>query len=146
MRDIGSPSRGDSTHTEQRLRILNETRGTVLATNAEIADTPSKRSKGLLGRKTLASGEALWIIPCESVHTFWMQFAIDLVYLDRRHRVVKIRTDVPPWRLSACLRAHSIIELPAGALRDTETSPGDQLAFLPISFVPSASDVVNTEP
>ncbi|MGA2220107.1 MAG: DUF192 domain-containing protein, partial [Terracidiphilus sp.] len=75
----------------------------------EVADTGAKRSKGLLGRKGLAPGEGLWIVPCESVHTIGMQFPIDLVYIDRKKRVKKIRSAVPPWRLSACLSAHSII-------------------------------------
>lgn len=111
--------------------ILNETRGGLLADRAEVADTAPTRSKGLLGRNGLAPGEALWIVPCESVHTFWMKFDLDLVYLDRRYRVVKVRKRVPPWRISVCLRAHSIIELPAGALSAIETEPGDQLAIGP---------------
>jgi len=115
---------------EERLRVLNATRGTVLATQLEVAKTSAKRNKGLLGRKGLAEGEGLWITPCESVHTFFMQFAIDLVYLDRRHRVVKVRSNVGPWRLSACLVAHSILELPSGTVRATQTSRGDRLEFL----------------
>ena len=73
----------------------------------------------------------MWIVPCEAVHTFGMQFPIDLVYLDRKHRVRKVRSSVPPWRLSACLVAHSIIELPAGTVLQTQTEPGDQLEFSP---------------
>ncbi len=124
---------------EHRLRILNETRGTVLATRAELADTAPARSKGLLGRRGLDTGEALWIVPCESVHTFGMQFALDLVYLDRRHRIVKIRTNVPPWRLSACLRAHSILEFAAGAVTSDLAGVGDQLAFEAASEESSAN-------
>ncbi|HZB88509.1 MAG TPA: DUF192 domain-containing protein, partial [Terracidiphilus sp.] len=89
------------------LRILNATRGIELASAARVAGTAAQRSKGLLGRAGLEPGEALWIVPCEAVHTFWMKFALDLVYLDRRHRIVKIRRNVPPWRLSGALRAHS---------------------------------------
>jgi len=85
---------------EIRLKVLNLTRGTVLATSLEVADSGPKRNKGLLGRKGLAPGEGLWIIPCESVHTFFMQFPIDLVYLDRQNRIKKIRDSVRPWRLS----------------------------------------------
>jgi uncharacterized membrane protein (UPF0127 family) len=71
----------------------------------------------------------LWIVPCEAVHTFGMQFPIDLVYLDRKHRVRKVRYDVPPSRLSVCLSAHSILELPSGTIHDTQTRPGDTLEF-----------------
>jgi hypothetical protein len=113
------------------MRILNLTRGTRLADAAEIADSGPKRSKGLLGRKGLAPGGGMWILPCESVHTFWMQFPIDLVYLDRKHRVRKVRNSVPPWRLSSCLSAHSIIELPAGTIHRTQTEKGDLLEFSP---------------
>jgi len=115
------------------MKVTNLTRNTVLASRLEVADSGAKRSKGLLGRKGLAPGEGLWIVPCESVHTFFMQFPIDLVYLDRKHRVRKVRSNVPPWRMSACLSAHSIIELPAGTIRKTQTKPGDVVEFSTVS-------------
>ena len=94
-------------------------------------------------------------MPCESVHTFGMKFPIDLVYLDRKKKVKKVRSDVPPWRLSACLSAHSVLELASGTIRTTQTRPGDTLEFspaLPISdsrtsldaTVPVGSDARNT--
>src|SRR6202167_4777565 len=95
---------------DTRLRVSNVTRGTVLATHLEVADSGPKRNKGLLGRKGLAAGEGLWIIPCESVHTFFMKFPIDLVYLDRKHRVCSTVRALVPWWLSMCLLAHSILE------------------------------------
>ncbi|MGA3263033.1 MAG: DUF192 domain-containing protein [Terracidiphilus sp.] len=119
---------------ETRLRVLNLTRHTVLATCMEVADSGSKRSKGLLGRASLSPGEGLWIIPCESVHTFFMQFPIDLVYLDRGNRIRKLRSEVPPWRVSACLSAHSVLELVAGTIRNSQTQPGDQLEFSSVSL------------
>ena len=69
-------------------------RSTVLATRLEVADSGPKRNKGLLGRDGLAPGEGLWIVPCESVHTFFMRFPIDLVYLDRKNTVKKVRSAV----------------------------------------------------
>jgi uncharacterized membrane protein (UPF0127 family) len=69
----------------------------------------------------------MWIVPCEAVHTFFMQFPIDLVYIDRKHRVKKVRSSVPPWRISACLSAHSVVELPAGTVLATQTERGDTL-------------------
>jgi uncharacterized membrane protein (UPF0127 family) len=95
----------------------------------EVADSGPKRNKGLLGRDGLRSGEGLWIIPCEAVHTFWMRFPIDLVYLDSKKSIQKLVSDVPPWRLSACIWAHSVLELPAGTIRMTQTQPGDKLDF-----------------
>ena len=111
------------------IRVLNVTRNTQLAQNAQLAGDGRHRRKGLLGRECLPDGEGLWIVPCEAVHTFWMRFPIDLVYLNRRHQVVKIRTDVRPWRLSGSLRAHSVLELPAGTIRKSQTMPGDLLSL-----------------
>jgi uncharacterized protein len=113
-----------------RVVVVNVTRNTQIANRAEIAGSGMKRSKGLLGRKGLAPGEGMWIIPCEAVHTFFMQFPIDLIYLDRNHRVKKTREAVPAWRLSACLSAHSILELPAGTIRKTQTERGDVLEIV----------------
>ena len=68
-------------------------------------------------------------MPCESVHTFFMKFPIDLVYVDKHRKVRKVRNRVPAWRLSACLTAHSIVELPAGTVEQSGTQVGDQLVF-----------------
>ena len=124
---------GDSPRKDRlrRISIHNVTRHTVLAGAAEVADRGAARRKGLLGRAGLREGEGLWIVPCESVHTFGMQFAIDLVYLDRKMRVKKVRGSVPPWRMSACLLAHSVVELPAGTIERTQTAAGDQLELAP---------------
>ena len=105
------------------------TRQTVLAQGADVADTSAKRRTGLLKHERLEPGEGLWIVPCESVHTFFMKFPIDLVYLDKRKKVKKVRHAVPAWRMSACLTAHSILELPAGTAAETGTVAGDELAF-----------------
>jgi hypothetical protein len=109
------------------MSVLNVTRNTLLASAAEVADHGATRRKGLLGRAGLQEGEGLWIVPCESVHTIGMQFAIDLVYLDRNKRVKKVRGRVAPLRMSACLTAHSVLELPSGTIERTETRAGDQL-------------------
>jgi uncharacterized membrane protein (UPF0127 family) len=110
-----------------KLRITNLTRNTVLGDSINLASTSAKRRTGLLKHERLAPGEGLWIVPCESVHTFFMKFPIDLVYLGKDRKVCKVRHRVKPWRMSACLRAHSILELPAGAAQDTGTQPGDEL-------------------
>jgi uncharacterized protein len=105
--------------------VKNQTRGTVIGDKVAEASTAATRRKGLLGRDGLAEGEGLWIVPCESVHTFFMRFPIDLLYLGRDLKVKKVRHAVGAWRLSACLTAHSIIELPAGTLKRSETRKGD---------------------
>jgi uncharacterized membrane protein (UPF0127 family) len=112
-----------------KILVRNQTRDTILADAADVADTSAKRRTGLLKHSRLNPGEGLWIVPCESVHTFFMKFPIDLVYLDRSKKVRKVRNAVPAWRLSACLAAHSILELPAGTVERTRTEAGDQLIF-----------------
>jgi uncharacterized protein len=109
------------------VRIANLTRDRELGDKIEVANTSAKRRAGLLKHSGLAPGEGLWIVPCESVHTFFMKFPIDLVYLDRNRVVRKVRHAVKPWRLSACLLAHSVLELPAGAARASGTRVGDRL-------------------
>src|SRR5258708_30366928 len=130
-RIMDSFSRGGRTRPNSRLKVLNLTRQTVLADCVEVADRGATRRKGLLGRSGLPAGEGLWIVPCESVHTFGMKFPIDLVYLDRKKKVKQVRSGVPPWRLSACLSAHSVLELASGTVRITQTRPGDTLEFSP---------------
>lgn len=109
----------------------NLTKDKPLAADLEVADNAYLRRKGLLGRDGLAPGSGLWIYPCESVHTFAMRFAIDLVYMDRDGVVKKVRSRVPPGRLSACFSARSVIELAAGAVEATGTAVGDRIAIEP---------------
>ena len=111
------------------MKVLNCDRGTVLAESADVADTSAKRRTGLLKHSKLEPGQGLWIAPCESVHSFGMKFAIDVVYLDRKKRVRKIRKEMVPRRLSACLTAHSVLVLPVGVIDSSRTEPGDQLEF-----------------
>ncbi len=110
-------------------RLRNLTRKSILGAAIDVADTSLKRRTGLLKHTELRPGEGLWIVPCESVHTFFMKFALDLVYLDRKHVVRKAVSNVAPWRASICLSAHSIVELPAGTIAATCTAKGDQLAL-----------------
>ena len=119
---------------DRRMRAVNTTRGSILASSLEIADSGATRNKGLLGRTGLSPGGGLWIVPCQSVHTFFMRFAIDLVYIDGRKRVRKVRSAVGAGRISFCLTAQSVIELPAGTVMETRTRPGDILTIEPIEL------------
>lgn len=122
---LRSPERG--AQPQVLFQVTNKTSDTVLATRLTLAGTPQTRGKGLLGRDGLAPGEGLWIVPCQAIHMFFMRFSIDLIYIDRRKRVRKVRSKVAPWRISACLTAHSVLELPAGIVRETGTRRGDLL-------------------
>ena len=79
----------------------------------EVADTFFKRLRGLMFRKDLEGG--LLIIPCNSIHMMFMHFPIDVVYLDRSFKVLKIVRGLRPWfGVSCCLSAHSTLELNSG--------------------------------
>ena len=101
----------------------------MLAERAVTAGTSRERRQGLLGRASLETGAGLWIAPCEAVHTIGMKFPIDVLFLDKKRRVLKIRKDMKQWRMAACFRAHSVLELPAGTAEATGTHVGDQLQF-----------------
>lgn len=112
-----------------KLRVWNRTRNTLVASAADLAGTSETRRTGLLNRSGLEPGEGLFIVPCEAVHCFFMKFAIDVIFLDKNHRVVKARPSLKPWRISGSLRAHSVLELPEGQIAATATQPGDQFEF-----------------
>jgi uncharacterized membrane protein (UPF0127 family) len=102
-----------------RMRLANA-QGRALGQSLEVMRTSNawERGRGLLGRKPLEMGQGLWISPCNSVHGFGMGYALDLVYLDKGLRVLKPVADFRPWRLSWCLGASSVLELPAGSIND----------------------------
>jgi uncharacterized membrane protein (UPF0127 family) len=110
-----------------RFRVSNITRGSVLAERAERAETFWGRLKGLLGRSRLCGGEGLHITPCRSIHTFFMRFPIDVLFLDERQTVLRVSRALAPWRTLVCTRATSALELPAGAASGTQ--PSDVLEF-----------------
>lgn len=109
--------------------MRNLTRAVSLGDQIDRADTSSARRTGLLKHDGLGEGEGLWIVPCEAVHTFFMKFAIDVLYLDRKRRVKKTVRRLAPWRFSGHLPAHSVLELPAGLIELTGTCKGDELEF-----------------
>ena len=111
----------------KKLRVRNMTKDTVLADRALIADTAQKRNTGLLKHTGLAEGEGLWIVPTEGVHTFGMKFVIDVLFLDKKRKVLKVRANMAKRRIALSLRANSVLELPAGMAAKTRTEVGDQL-------------------
>jgi uncharacterized membrane protein (UPF0127 family) len=112
-----------------KLRVRNQSRSTVLGDRVGIADTSATRRTGLLKHSRLESGEGLWIAPSEAVHTFGMKFPIDVLFLDKKRKVLKIRSQMPRSRMAICLRAHSALELPSGTAAAMRTVVGDQLEF-----------------
>lgn len=117
------------------IRVENMTRGQTLISAGAVADNPWTRLRGLLGRSGLAPGEGLLIVPCNSIHMFFMRFPIDVLYVDRSQRVVGLHHALAPWWLGRLYRhAHFVVELPAGTLRATGTEVGDQLTVSGYEF------------
>jgi uncharacterized membrane protein (UPF0127 family) len=114
------------------VKIFNLTKNTLLAENAMLADNPFSRTKGLLGRKGLNPGEALVLKPCNSIHTFFMRFPIDVIFVNRQLKVVAAIPALKPYRLSRIyFSAGMAIELPTGGLALSSTAVGDTLFFSP---------------
>lgn len=109
-------------------RVFNETKHTEVAAEAHWATRPWERMRGLLGRRSLPEGAGL-IFHTGSVHTWFMRFAIDVVFLDRDGIVLKAGKTLPPFRFTAARRARTCVELPAGTIARTATAPGDRLTF-----------------
>ncbi|WP_341503846.1 DUF192 domain-containing protein [Gallaecimonas sp. GXIMD4217] len=93
------------------------------------ADRPWTRARGLLGRPRLEEGQGMLILPCNSVHSWWMGYPLDLVYLDGGGRVVKLVEGLKPWRFSACRQARAVLELAPGAIGKHALQVGDELSW-----------------
>jgi uncharacterized membrane protein (UPF0127 family) len=110
--------------------IRNVTRDKVLADKAAEARAFGSRFMGLMGQTDLPIGHGLHIVPCNSIHTFFMRIPIDALFLSAQGTVVKVMGALPPWRMtSVYFSAHSVLELPAGVAAASGTVEGDQLEF-----------------
>ena len=116
----------------QHIRILNLTRGTLLGTRIELADSWWGRFRGFLGREQPRKGEGILLVPCSAVHTYGMRFDIDLVFLCPAGEVLAVREQVEPGKTSGRVPgARYVLELPAGTIRATGTSVGDTFSWTP---------------
>ncbi len=131
--------RGDSPAMANPVRALNQTRGTVLCEKLEDAGGLGGQSRGLLGRDGLEPGAGMRFengrfTPMMWMHMFFMRFAIDIVFLDRGGRVLKVDRNLKPWRVSSIVfGARIALELPAGAAAASATERGDQIKFEALS-------------
>ena len=112
-----------------QMQTLRREDGTIVCERCTIADNPLRRMRGLLGRDGLESGEGLLLRPASAVHTYFMRFPIDVVFLDRSLVVVGISDDVDPWRATSRRGAKAVLELPAGESARRGLSVGDQLTL-----------------
>jgi uncharacterized protein len=114
----------------RRFQVKNATRSSLLATEAGAADSFMQRFKGLMGVPELPMGQGLHIVPCTSIHTFFMKIPIDALFLDENRVVVEVYHALKPWRMSRFHpQAHSVLELPAGTALSSGTQAGDRLVF-----------------
>jgi len=118
------------------MRLVHQSTGAVLARHVEVALTRASRRRGLLGRAALEDGAALILAPCVAVHTAFMRFPIDVVFVDRQGIVTRVAA-LAPWRAAAHFGAAAVVELAAGAARDIRA--GDRLYLLDRSGEPGAS-------
>ncbi|MBN1622466.1 MAG: DUF192 domain-containing protein [Endomicrobiales bacterium] len=112
-------------NSEKLLVINNKT----TAVKTYIADTHSKRFLGLMGKKSFEN-KALLLSPCSSIHTFFMRFNIDVIFLDSQNKIIKIANNIPPWRiLLPVIRAKSVLELSTQTARRLTLKTGDEISF-----------------
>ena len=110
-------------------RVRRTADGAVLCERCEIPETAFGRARGLLGRDGLEPGHGMLIDRAGSVHTLFMRFPIDVVFLDRDRRVVGIRHELRRWRFAGARRAVAALELPAGTAAAAGIEEGDVLAL-----------------
>ena len=121
------------------MHLMNARTAAVVASAVEVADDRESRRKGLLGRDQLDPAAALVLTPCFAVHTAFMRFPIDVVFVDRSGVVLKIVRQMGPWRIAAAWGAHATIEFAGGAIAGArDVSVGDRL-YLGSSGVNSGS-------
>src|SRR5450755_3218702 len=120
--------------------VVNLTRESVVCEQATIADQPLTRMRGLLGRRALPSGEGLLLRPAPSIHTAFMRFPIDVVFLDGDLRVVKLVPRLNPWRTVSARSAKSVLELTSGECARRELGLADRLALVEPARAPNPAD------
>ena len=109
--------------------LIKRPDGTVACDRCVVADTAPTRIRGLLGRRQLEPGEGMLLRPANSVHMFFMRFAIDVVFVDRELAVRKIVERLRPWRMAGCLGAKAALELPAGTASRCGITVGEVLSL-----------------
>ena len=119
----GMPSLGST----RGVLALTRADGTVVCERCTVAHRMWPRMRGLLGKRGLDSGEGLLIRPAPSIHTFFMRFPIDVVFLSRQGEVLKVAERVPPWRARSCRHSYAVLELAAGEAGRRGIAVGDRL-------------------
>ncbi len=116
-----------SVDTPRAVAVVSEERGEVVCEWCEVADSAPARLRGLLGRRGLPPGEGMLLRPSGSIHTCFMRFPIDAVFLDAELRVLRVRSELRPWRAAAARGARAVLELAAGEAERRGVAPGERL-------------------
>ena len=116
-----------------RFQLQNASTGVVIASAVTGALDSTTRRRGLLGRDGMRAGEALIIAPTNAIHTFFMRFDIDVAFVSRDGRILKLRPSMQPWRMSAALRGFAVVETPGGVFAACATGRGDSLTLVRMS-------------
>lgn len=123
-----------------RTYVVNLTRGGVVCERAFVADQPTHRMPGLIGRRMLPAGEGLLVMPAPSIHTAFMRIPIDVIFLDRELRVVKVVEGLRPWRVAAARGSRAALELAAGEVARRAIAAGDVLFVVDERQMPAGAD------
>ncbi len=100
----------------------------IILSNLYVADTFFSRAIGLLGKESLPPGSGILLSPCNQIHTFFMKFPIDVIFIDGHGKVIKVYNALPPWRITSLLwRSRSVIEMMSDGR--CEINEGDVLAI-----------------
>jgi uncharacterized membrane protein (UPF0127 family) len=114
--------------TRDMVRVYNTTKSSCLGEQIRMADSSLRRLVGLLGKRSLAPGCGLFIVPSQAIHTVGMVFPIDVIFVDKKYNVLGVREAVPPFRITRVFwKALGVLELPVGTIKDSCTEVGDQL-------------------
>jgi len=113
--------------TARGVVVIVRSDGAIACERCTVADRMLSRMKGLLGRKDLPTGEGILIRPAPSIHTFFMRFPIDVVFLSRQGDVLKIAEHVAPWRARSCRHSYAVLELAAGEAGRRGLAVGDRV-------------------
>jgi uncharacterized protein len=103
--------------------------GEIVCERCRVAESPSSRLRGLLGRRGLEAGEGLLLRPASAIHTWFMRFPIDAVFLAEDGTVVRVAGSLRPWRAASRRGAREVLELAAGECERRGLEPGDRLVF-----------------
>lgn len=126
--------------------IVNLTRGNVVCEQVVIADRARRRMRGLLGRRSLPAGEGMLLQPAPSIHTAFLRFAIDVVFLDRNLRVIKLVEHLAPWHTASAYEGRSALELALGEIARRQVEIGDQLLAVDPSVAGAGETPLSADP